>query len=105
MQAIWNIHEIAKMSDEQRVRNACRQIEQECVEWRRALGFRGRGTSRGEQWTASKRVSLACNGRNGRQYVQICVDGQPTGKRIRVIEGSAVTIYTAIMDARDSLEV
>ena len=102
--AVWNIHDIAAMDDETRVRNACRQIEQECIEWNRSLGFGGKECSRGEQWTGHKRVSLHCGGYHPRQYVRVAIDGKPVGEKIRVKAGTAVSIYLAIMEARDSLE-
>lgn len=43
MQAEWNVYRIAEMSEEQNLRNLCRQIEQQYVDWNRDAtigGFR-----------------------------------------------------------------
>jgi hypothetical protein len=98
--AVWNIHEIAAMPDEKRVRNACRQIEQEVVEWGRSLGFQGREVSYGEQYSGSKCVTLHCK----RRTVQVCIDGVPFAGPIRIVAGAAVTLYVVIMEARDFAE-
>jgi hypothetical protein len=39
--AIWNVTEIAAMNAETNLRNKCRQLEQEYVEWKRPATYRG----------------------------------------------------------------
>jgi hypothetical protein len=41
MQAEWNVIEISKMNDEQTLRNTCRQLEQQYVDWRRPATYKG----------------------------------------------------------------
>lgn len=50
MQAEWNAQKIADMSEEANLRNRCRQIEQEYVDWSRNATYKGFCISR--EWPA-----------------------------------------------------
>ena len=39
--AIWNVIEIGRMTPEHKLRNFCRQLEQQYVEWHRSTTFQG----------------------------------------------------------------
>jgi hypothetical protein len=48
--AEWNINETAAMTEEQNLRNLCRQMEQEYIDWSRSLTYKGFGMVR--EWPA-----------------------------------------------------
>jgi hypothetical protein len=101
MEAVWNTTAIDAMSPEQRLRNVCRQIEQEVCQWGRVLGYRGKPTGRGKQYTGSDRVELACGGNSARSWVRVYIDKQPATARIYCRPGCAETIYLELAAAVD----
>lgn len=102
----FNTTEISAMSDERKLRNFCRQLEWEAVEWHRSFSYRGNPVSRGATWWSDKNSSLTlrCWGGKNRQTVQLYYQDVAISSPIRVKAGSAGTIYLAIAEAQDRID-
>ena len=103
MDANWNNQQIDDMTTEQRLRNSCRQIEQEAA-WGRNLGYGNKSVRRGEYYTGHYRVSWLCRGRGPSAWAQVEVDKRTIGERIKMCPGVAVTLYLATAETIDAIE-
>lgn len=104
MTPTWNVHEIAAMPKEARMRNHARRLDQEIREWGRSFAYAG-GPVRcyaDNAYGGSKRVSLLQGGYKARSWVQVCIDKQPVSRRI-LAWGNAEQIYMEIAAAEDQV--
>lgn len=98
--AVWDVFRIAGMSQEQRIRNLCRQIEQSVCQFGRRESVCGIPIRRGEQFTGNKRVSILTGGDYGKQWARVDIDGAAVYENpTPIIPGAAAELYLLVMDA------
>lgn len=98
--AIWNIDEIDRLSAEGKLRNLCRQLEQEAREWNRSFTYKGHKTSRGAQYIGNSRIKLITWGKGFKARGQVVVDGEAIHKPLS-LANDAEQIYLELGAALD----
>lgn len=101
MTAIWDSSVIAKMSDEGKLRNLVRQLEQEARQWNRTFNYAGHKTSHGAGYIKNPQVRLICWGKGFKAKAQVQVNGNPTHKALS-IANDAEQIYLELGAALDA---
>lgn len=98
MQAIWNVQETANMSREQNLRNLCRQLEQEYIDWHRSMTYKGYRIKR--VWPAIGELDNLLGKKDvvhfittKKRSIQVCdITGTSYGE-VRALPGMAEELY------------
>lgn len=99
MEAIWDIYKVAEMTEEQKVRNACRKLRQEVCQWGRSLSYRNQRVRATQELPDG--ISLILGGQGWRSYAIVCVNEVEVSKRFYVAK-EADELYAEIMQHADA---